>query len=180
MKGNHVVRAGQYVRFKEINMKRSSEISESLITEDIERIVRRLRRAGFDFDECEIHVQVKDVGVEPAKIEERTLFETFIKEPGDVKSELHLDQIITYMIKYDVPFEEYTIHFLRSFISINYDGNEDEFEMEYNLNNLSDIKSLSAQEICDIMNTELEWMGLGWEVSPIIQPKRKIDFRCKK
>lgn len=179
MKGNHRVLSGQYVRFKEINIKRNSEISEPLVNEDIERIIRRLKRADYDFDEYEIHVQTKDVGIEPEKIEDRTLFEAFIKEPENIESELYLDQIITYMIKYDVPFEEYIIHFFRAFIAINYDGNEDVFEMEYSLNNLSDIKSLPAQGICDIMNTELEWMGLGWEVYPIVQPERKIDIRCK-
>lgn len=179
MKGNHRVMSGQYVRFKGINIKRDSEISESLISEDIERIIRRLKRAGYDFDEYEIHVQVKDVDIEPEKMGNLELFEIFLRHPSDIKSELHLNQIISYMIATDTPFEGYIGNFIEAFIAINYNGNEDEFEMEYGLNNLTDIKCLSCQDICNIINSEFEWMGLGWEAIPIAQSERKIYFKCK-
>lgn len=179
MKGNHRVMSGQYVRFKEINIKRNSEVSESLVNEDIERIIRRLKRAGYDFDIYEIHVQTKDVGIEPEKKEDLTLFEIFVNHPADIKSELHLNQIISYMTETDTPFEGYIGNFIAAIIAINYNNNEDEFEMEYGLDNLTDIRYLSQQDICNIINSEFEWMGLGWEARPWATSKRKIYFEYR-
>lgn len=153
-------------RIRNVNIKKQTEVSDSLI-DDLDHIIKRLKRNGYDIDSYEISIKVNEKERKYVRSCPEELMDQFEKDPSQIISEIELDTIIKYYIDNDYSFDDSIIKFFEAFITINHDSIREDFEMEWDID-MNNIENLSKEKICDIVNYELEWMGL--EYTMVTQP----------
>lgn len=161
---------------------RHTEMSDDFF-DDIEKIINKVKKKGINIDGYEIHISIYEKGsIENHKDDMEEVYDLFINEPNKIESDILLDKLIYFMGEYITRnFYPYVENFFKAFITINHDSFQKDFEEEYDFS-MDKISDLPVTKICDILNNEIEWMGLKWKFVHVDVPRfnEEKDIYCQR